>query len=135
MDPRPVFNKLPTPSGGYQLYQAAGKLAGKKALITGGDSGIGRAVAVLYAMEGADSAIVYLSEEESDAQETKKLVEGYGARCFLFPTDLTKAENCKRVVEEAVGALGGLNVLVNNAATQLSQESILDISEWVWTGF
>lgn len=129
MDPRPVFNKLPTPDGGYQLYKAAGKLAGKKAIITGGDSGIGRAVAVLYAMEGADSAIVYLPEEESDAQETKGLVEGYGAKCFLFATDLTKAENCKKVVEDSVKALGGLNILVNNAATQLEQDSILDISE------
>lgn len=80
-------------------------------------------------MEGADSAIAYLPEEESDAQETKKLVEGYGAKCFLFPTDLTKVENCKMVVEQSVKALGGLNILVNNAATQLEQESIVDISE------
>ncbi|KAI5848595.1 hypothetical protein DFP73DRAFT_492652 [Morchella snyderi] len=132
MNPQPVYNQLPTPDGGYQLYKPAGKLLGKKALITGGDSGIGRSVAVLYAMEGADSAIVYLPGEESDAQETKRLVEVYGRKCVLFPTDLTVAENCKRVVAQTVEALGGINILVNNAGTQLAQESIADISDEQW---
>lgn len=132
MNPQPVYNQLPTPTGGYQLYQPANKLLNKKALITGGDSGIGRSVAVLYAMEGADSAIVYLPGEESDAQETKRLVEGYGRKCILLPTDLTVAENCKRVIAQTVEALGGLNILVNNAGTQLAQESITDISDEQW---
>lgn len=98
-------------------------------MITGGDSGIGRAIATLYAMEGASSLIVYLPEEEKDAQETKKLVEKYGAKCFLFPTDLRKKENCKAVIDTAVQKLGGLDILVNNAAFQNMIDDITDLSE------
>ena len=88
----PVNDQLPTSSGSYQTYKAAGKLSGKKALITGGDSGIGRAVAILYAMEGAKSTIVYTSEEEKDAQKTKGLVEEKGGKLHLLQADLRKSE-------------------------------------------
>lgn len=132
MNPRPVYNKLPTPDGGYELYKAAGKLAGKKALITGGDSGIGRATAVLFAMEGADSAIVYLPQEEEDAQETKKMVENYGSKCHLFQADVSKQENCKKLVDDVLKAMGKVNILVNNAAYQMEVESITDLKEEQW---
>lgn len=123
---------IPTDEGGYQLYKAAGKLQGKRAVITGGDSGIGRAIAVLYAMEGASSLIVYLESEEKDAQETKQHVEKYGSNCFLFPTDLRKKENCKAVIDKAVEQLGGIDILVNNAAFQNMLPDIKDLSEEQW---
>jgi trans-2-enoyl-CoA reductase len=129
MDPKPLSTQLPSEDGGYKTYRAAGKLENKKALITGGDSGIGRATAILYAMEGADSAIVYLTEEEKDAQDTKKLVEQKGRKCSLIPADLSKNEECRRVVEEAVKSLGGIDILVNNVAYQMVKDSILDLSE------
>ncbi|KAI5857941.1 hypothetical protein BZA05DRAFT_385337 [Tricharina praecox] len=132
MNPRPVYNKLPTADGGYELYKAAGKLAGKKALITGGDSGIGRAIAVLFAMEGADSAITYLPQEIEDAQETKKLVEGCGAKCFLFEADISTAQACRKLVDDVLKQMGRVNVLVNNAAYQMEVESITDLSEEQW---
>jgi NAD(P)-dependent dehydrogenase (short-subunit alcohol dehydrogenase family) len=97
-----------------QTYKAAGKLEGKKALITGGDSGIGRAIAILYAMEGADSTIAYLPEEEEDAQETKRQVEKYGRKCHLIGTDLRKQENCKSVGEYALKEMGTVNILVSS---------------------
>ncbi len=112
-----------------QFYKAAGKLAGKKALITGGDSGIGRAVAILFAMEGADVAIAYLPAEEEDAQHTKAQVEKNGGHIHLFQTDLTHANNCKDLVQKAVDALGGLNILVNNAAYQETKKDIDDTNE------
>lgn len=130
-DPKPVSDHLPTDDGGYQLYKAAGKLKNKRAVITGGDSGIGRAVAVLYAMEGASSLIVYLESEEKDAQETKREVENYGGKCFLFATDLRKKENCKAVIDKAVEQLGGIDILVNNAAFQKMLPDIKDLSEYV----
>lgn len=123
---------MPNPQGGHRLYQAANKLKGKKALITGGDSGIGRATAVLFAMEGADSFIVYLPSEEGDAQETKKLVEKYGQICHLFSSDLTKKENCQKVVDEAIKQMGAINILFNNHAYQMMQNSIFDISDEQW---
>ena len=112
----PVNTKLPTEDGGYQTYKAAGKLEGKKALITGADSGIGRAIALLYAMEGADIFVNYLPEEESDAQETKRRVEEIGKSCYLLPADVRSSENCKRLVDTAVEKMGGINIVVNNAA-------------------
>lgn len=130
--PDPSNTEIPTEDGGYQTYRAAGKLKGKKAIITGGDSGIGRAIAILYAMEGADSIIAYLPEEQKDAEETKEAVEKHGAKCYLFPTDLTKRENCAELVKKALSEMGAINILVNNAAYQNMIPSIHDLSEEQW---
>lgn len=131
MDPLPESADQPDPDSGYQTYRAAGKLEGKRALITGGDSGIGRATAVLFAKEGASVAIVYLPQEEKDAQDTKKLVHEAGQKCVLIQADLTEAKECRRVVDEAASQLGGLEIIVNNAGYQMTQDSILDVSEFV----
>ncbi len=117
----------PRPKTGGQEYRASGKLEGKTALVTGGDSGIGRAVAVLFAKEGADVAIAYLNEHE-DAQETQRMVEGEGRRCLLMAGDISDETFCKQVIEKTVETLGKLNVLVNNHAEQHPQESIVDIT-------
>ncbi|PKS12517.1 hypothetical protein jhhlp_000724 [Lomentospora prolificans] len=130
--PQPESQNVPTEDQGYKTYQAAGKLKGRKALITGGDSGIGRSTAILFAMEGADSFIVYLPEEEKDAQETKKQVEKHGGKCYLMSADLRDRQNCKKAVDEAVKNLGGLDILFNNAAYQMQVDSIADLSEEQW---
>ncbi|KAG7004774.1 hypothetical protein G7Y79_00023g053580 [Physcia stellaris] len=131
--PAPEDQNIPTEDGGYQIYKAAGKLEGKKALITGGDSGIGRAIAILYAMEGAESLINYLPEEESDAQETKKIVEEkYKGKIHLYAGDIRKQENCKKLVEEAVSRMGTINILVNNAAYQNMTNGINELTEEQW---
>ena len=109
-------------------YKAAGKLAGKVALITGGDSGIGKSVAVLYAMEGADVAIVY-NKADDDAADTKSQVEKHGRKCLLLKGDAGDESFCKHCVQQTRSELGGLNVLVNNAAEQHPQESITDVTE------
>lgn len=111
------------PAPRYQAasYRAAGKLEGLRALITGGDSGIGRAVALLYAREGADVAIVYLPEEQSDAEITRDEITALGRRCELMPGDLTTPGLCEKVVERTVQTLGGLDILVSNAAQQSSK--------------
>lgn len=124
IEPRPRY-KAP-------LYKGSGKLKDKIALITGGDSGIGRAVAVLYAREGADVAIVYLPEEQEDAEETKQAVEEEGRECLLIPGDVSDAAFCRRAVAQTVRKFGKLDVLVNNAAFQQHQESIEKISEQQW---
>ena len=111
-----------------ESYRAAGKLDGKKAIITGGDSGIGRSVAVMYAMEGADVAIVY-KDSDDDARETVRQVEEHGKRCLTFKGDVGDPSFCDDTVKQAVEKLGGLNVLVNNAAEQHPQEQITDISQ------
>ena len=108
--------------------RGSGKLAGKVALISGGDSGIGRAVAVLFAREGADVAIGHLAEEDTDAAETVKLVEAEGRRCLTLPGDVGDEEFCRQAVERTVRELGRLDVLVNNAAEQHLAQSITDIS-------
>lgn len=132
-NPTPLFDELPSDDGKSEKYKAAGKLKGKKAIITGGDSGIGRATAILFAMEGADSLIAYLPEEEEDARETKQRVEGYGQQCHLVSTDLTDRANCKKVVDEAVRVFGGqVDILFNNAAFQMMVEDIKDLSEDQW---
>ncbi|KAI9829344.1 MAG: hypothetical protein M1826_005664 [Phylliscum demangeonii] len=132
MDPQPVNDQIPTEDGGYQRYKAAGKLQGKKAIITGGDSGIGRAIAILFAMEGAESLIVYLPEEEKDAKEAQRLVEERGGKLHLYPTDLRSAANCAAVVETAIRTMGAINILVNNAGYQMMQKSIADITDAQW---
>jgi NAD(P)-dependent dehydrogenase (short-subunit alcohol dehydrogenase family) len=109
-------------------YEGSNKLRDKVALITGGDSGIGRAVAVLFAREGADVAIVYLDEHE-DAEETRRHVEAEGRRCILLPGDVKDAEFCRRSVQQTVEALGKLDILVNNAAFQEHTENLEDLSE------
>ncbi len=109
------------PDHGESSYRGSGKLEGKRALVTGGDSGIGRAVALAYAREGADVAIAYLAEEESDAQETVRLVEEAGRKALALACDLTREDECVRVVESTVDELGGLDVLVSNAAYQMAK--------------
>ena len=131
----PVHSKLPTEDGGFQAYKAAGKLQGKNALITGGDSGIGRAIAILFAMEGAVTMIAYLLREEKDAQETKRAVEKAGGTCYLYPTDITSLSNCQRLVDTALDKMGSVNILVNNAAYQMVKKDIseLDYDQWYQT--
>jgi NAD(P)-dependent dehydrogenase (short-subunit alcohol dehydrogenase family) len=118
----------PAPMYDAPGYKGSDKLAGMAALITGGDSGIGRAVAVLYAREGADVAIVYLSEHE-DAEETKRAVEAEGRRCILMPGDVSDKAFCERAVKGTTEAFGRLDILVNNAAFQEHAHDILDISD------
>lgn len=113
-------------------YRAAGKLEGKVALVTGADSGIGRAVAYLYAREGADVAIVHLPEEQQDADETRRAIEDEGRRCLDLPGDLTDPEFCRAAVERTVRELGQLDILVSNAAYQDRKESIEAISDEEW---
>ena len=110
------------PDHGETTYRGADRLVGKKALITGGDSGIGRAVALAFAREGSDVAIVYLESEEKDAKETAGLVEDAGRRCVRIPGDIQDEAFCEQAVTTAVEQLGGLDVLVNNAAYQMSQD-------------
>ena len=118
----------PAPRFEARRYKSAGKLDGLGALITGGDSGIGRAVAVLFAREGADVAIVYLPEEQRDAEETRAAVADCGRRCELIAGDLADAEFCKTAVERTVKALGRLDVLVSNAAQQ-SRKELADLDD------
>lgn len=118
----------PTPEYINPNYKAAGKLQGKVALITGGDSGIGRAVSVHYAKEGADVAIVYL-DEDTDAEETKELVKQTGRQCILIKGDIRQSAFCKEAVEKTVAELGKLNILVNNAAVQFPQEELEAIDD------
>ena len=110
-------------------YRAAGKLEGRSALVTGGDSGIGRAVAVLFAKEGADVAITFLPEEERDALETRRAVEREGRRCLTLEGDLTDADFCTEIVARTVRTFGKLDILVNNAAFQQHQTSLEDLSD------
>ena len=113
----------PEPEVIRKSYKGSDKLKGKVALITGGDSGIGRAVAVHFAREGADVAIVYLNEDQ-DAQDTKKMVEAEGQKCLLLPGDLRDEQFCKNIVQKTVKELGKLNIVVNNAAEQHIPERI-----------
>src|SRR4051794_29042791 len=131
---KPGLESLLEPRPEYQapLYKAAGKLAGKVALITGGDSGIGRAVAVLYAREGADVAIVHLPQEHTDADETCRAVEAEGRRCLSIAGDLTDPAFAQQAVERTVGELGKLDLLVNNAAFQQHVDSLENLSDEQW---
>jgi NAD(P)-dependent dehydrogenase (short-subunit alcohol dehydrogenase family) len=127
--PKPGLEKQmqPRPEIVKDSYRGSDKLKGKAALVTGGDSGIGRAVAVLFAREGADVAVSYLSEH-SDAEETKKLVEKERRKCILFPGDVGSEPHCQQVVSETVKQLGKLDILVNNAAEQHPKEGLEQIS-------
>ena len=121
-------NMIPRPDHGETSYVGSGRLAGRKALITGGDSGMGRAAAIAYAREGADVAINYLPVEESDASEVMDLMRQAGRKAIAIPGDLREEAFCQRLVSEAVRQLGGLDIVVCNAGRQQSRSSILDIS-------
>lgn len=118
----------PVPDHGEKTYQGSGRLTGRRALVTGGDSGIGRAAAIAFAREGADVAINYLPAEESDAAEVVKLIEAAGRKAIAIPGDIKEEAFCKKLVESAVSGLGGLDILVNNAGRQQAKESILDLT-------
>jgi NAD(P)-dependent dehydrogenase (short-subunit alcohol dehydrogenase family) len=122
----------PRPRYRAPAYQGSNKLLDKTALITGGDSGIGRAVAVLYAREGADIAVVFLPEEVRDAKETAAAVESEGRRCMLISGDVSDSEFCRQAVKETLETFGKLDILVNNAAFQQHQESLEDLDEEQW---
>src|SRR5436190_2291464 len=122
------YKMSPRPKVTLPKYRGSGKLKGRAALITGGDSGIGRAVAVLFAKEGADIAISYLNEEK-DARETQRLVQGEGRKCLLFAGDIGQEEFCRRVVAETAEKFGRFDILVNNAAEQHPQEDIERITD------
>jgi len=118
----------PRPDHGEKSYKGSGRLKGRKALITGGDSGMGRAAAIAYAREGADVAINYYPTEEEDAKEVIALIKAEGRKAVAIPGDLRDEAFCKKLVDEAVKGLGGLDILVNNAGRQQTQKSILDIT-------
>lgn len=118
----------PRPDHGEESYKGSGRLAGRKALITGGDSGIGRAAAIAYAREGADVAIGYLEQEEPDAQEVLELIRAEGRKAIALPGDIRDEAFCQQLVADAVEQLGGLDILVNNAARQQSVESLADLT-------
>ncbi len=138
--PQPPFKKQPQPTPGLDSemdpvpdcgetsYTGSGRLAGRKALITGGDSGIGRAAAIAFAREGADVAIGYLPSEDADAREVIALVEKEGRKAVAIPGDITDETFCTFLIEAAIKGLGGLDILVNNAGHQITQPSILDIT-------
>ena len=138
--PKPPFKKQkqewpglacemdPPPDHGEKSYRGSGRLKGRRALITGGDSGMGRAAAIAYAREGADVAINYFPTEEKDAKQVIKLIEEAGQQGFAIPGDLRSEAFCKELVAKAIDKLGGLDIVVSNAGRQQSKESILDIS-------
>ena len=127
-----VERKLDPPADhGEASYRGSGRLQDKVAIITGGDSGIGRAVALAYAREGADVLVSYLSEDE-DAQETQRLVEYAGRRCELVPGDIADPAHCRAIVQKTVDAFGRIDILVNNAAYQMSYESLEEIPDDKW---
>jgi NAD(P)-dependent dehydrogenase (short-subunit alcohol dehydrogenase family) len=118
----------PRPDHGEKSYKGSGRLMGRKALITGGDSGMGRAAAIAYAREGADVAINYFPTEEPDAKEVVELIKGEGRKAIALPGDLREEDFCKKLVDDAVSGLGGLDILVCNAARQQTRASILDVT-------
>ncbi|OBG62507.1 MULTISPECIES: SDR family oxidoreductase [unclassified Mycobacterium] len=121
----------PVPDCGENTYQGSGKLTGKRAIITGGDSGIGRAVAIAFAREGADVLISYLNEDD-DARDVARYVEDAGRKCVLVRGDLSDAAHCRAVVDRAVQELGGIDILVNNAAYQMMHKSLDEITDEEW---
>ena len=129
--PGTLGEMTPRPDHGEESYRGSGRLTGKAAVITGGDSGIGRAVAIAFAREGADVLISYLDEHE-DAEDTKKYVEEAGRRCVLVPGDLADRAHQKTIIPKAVEEFGKVDVLVNNAAFQMSHDSLEEISDDEW---
>jgi NAD(P)-dependent dehydrogenase (short-subunit alcohol dehydrogenase family) len=129
--PGTLGEMTPRPDHGEKSYRGSGRLTGKAAVITGGDSGIGRAVAIAFAREGADVLISYLSEHE-DAEDTKKYVEEAGRKCVLVPGDLADRAHQRTIIPAAVEAFGKVDVLVNNAAFQMSHDSLDEISDEEW---
>jgi NAD(P)-dependent dehydrogenase (short-subunit alcohol dehydrogenase family) len=139
--PKPPFKKQsqpfpglaskmdPVPDHGEQSYKGSGRLQGRKALITGGDSGMGRAAAIAYAREGADVAINYLPEEEEDARQVVQLIEKAGRKAVALPGDLRNESFCRQLVEDAVQRLDGLDILVNNAGRQQQRQTLQEISD------
>jgi NAD(P)-dependent dehydrogenase (short-subunit alcohol dehydrogenase family) len=121
----------PVPDYGEDTYRGSQRLEGKKVLITGGDSGIGRAVALAFAREGADIAISYLSEHD-DAAETRRLVEDCERKCVLIPGDLADPAHCREVIDKTVGAFGQIDILVNNAAYQATHKSLEEVPDEEW---
>lgn len=121
----------PVPDCGETSYRGSGRLEGKRAIITGGDSGIGRAVAIAYAREGADVLIAYLNEDE-DAIQVERYVREAGRKCVLMPGDLSDPAHCRAVVDRAVEEFGGIDVLVNNAAYQMTHDTLDEISDEEW---
>jgi NAD(P)-dependent dehydrogenase (short-subunit alcohol dehydrogenase family) len=126
---------MPPPDHGETGYKGSGRLMGRKALITGGDSGMGRAAAIAYAREGADVAIVYYPTEEPDAKEVEQLIKAEGKKCVKIPGDLRQEKFCAELVDRAVAGLGGLDIVVSNAARQTQSKMITDISnelfDWI----
>jgi NAD(P)-dependent dehydrogenase (short-subunit alcohol dehydrogenase family) len=122
----------PRPDHGEQVYQGTGRLRDKKAIITGGDSGIGRAVAIAFAREGADVLISYLAEEQADAEQVKNEIEAAGRTAVLVPGDISRAEHCRSLVRRAVEEFGRVDILVNNAAHQNTFSAIEEISDEEW---
>lgn len=118
----------PRPDHGEKTYRGSGRLANRRALVTGGDSGIGRAAAIAFAREGADVAVNYLPDEEADAEEVAKEIREAGRKVALLPGDLRKEDFCTKLVEDAVKQLGGLDIVVNNAARQIAHKSVLEIT-------
>ena len=129
--PGKTVSMKPVPDHGEESYRGSGRLEGKRALITGGDSGIGRAVAIAFAREGADVLIAYLNEH-GDAEETKRLVEKEGRKAVLIAGDIQHAVHCREIVRRAVSELGGIDILVNNAAHQATFKEIQDIEDEEW---
>lgn len=125
--PGAEYKMQPVPVSDNKTVHGSGKLNNKIALVTGGDSGIGRAIAILFAKEGADVAIVYLSEHK-DAEDTKQMVEEYGQTCFLIPADISKETNCTKAVAKVKKKFGRIDILVNNAAVHYESKGIEDIS-------
>jgi NAD(P)-dependent dehydrogenase (short-subunit alcohol dehydrogenase family) len=121
----------PRPDHGEETYRGSGRLDGKKAIITGGDSGIGRAVAIAYAREGADVLIAYLNEDD-DAQETARWIEEAGRQAVLVSGDISGADHCRTIIDKAVEAFGRIDILVNNAAHQMTYEQLEDIPDEEW---
>ncbi|MGY3215078.1 SDR family oxidoreductase [Mucilaginibacter sp. HD30] len=129
--PGTIEEMIPEADHGEQSYTGSGKLTGKKAIITGGDSGIGRAVAIAFAREGADVLISYLDEDE-DAQDTARYIIAAGRRAVLVGGDISEEGHCKQIIEKAVTEFGGIDILVNNAAFQMSHESLQEITAEEW---